>query len=509
MRLYEMKEFTFHGEVLTKDWADIDLEAVFTNGEEEVRVKGFYDGDGVLKVRFLPLKTGIWNWRVTGLAEASGSEECTDEGTAHGPVRAVGMHFAYSDGTRFSPFGTTIYGMMHQEKERIDQTLATLSQSPFNKVRFCVFPKHYNYNSNEPDYYAFEKDGEKWDVNRPCIAFWKHFEERLIQLGKMGIEADIILFHPYDRWGFARLTQGDNLKYLDYALRRLAAFPNVWWSLANEYDFCMAHKSLEDFEEIEEFVAAHDPYHHLLSNHNCFKHWDFTRPNVTHASIQSKDLTKVVLWRNQYQKPVIIDECCYEGDIPEFWGSISGREMTARFWRMVVSGAYCTHGETFLDDQDVLWWAKGGILKGESPRRIAYLKALVEELPGPVEPISAKLESIQMTPAESVEELISQTAEEHQFFIKAFLRMDISERIAFTASERCWQGHCEELAYLTYYDLRCCKRDTMTLPKTHTYRIDAIDTWEMTRETIMTGVNGKVTLELPGKEGIAVLAVAE
>ena len=44
------------------------------------------------------------------------------------------------------------------------------------------------------------------------------------------------------------------------------------------------------------------------------------------------------------------------------------------------------------------------------------------------------------------------------------------------------------------------------LPETNTYRIDVLDVWEMTRETILTGVNGKVNLQLPGKEGIAVLA---
>ena len=28
------------------------------------------------------------------------------------------------------------------------------------KVRHCVFPKHYDYNHNEPPYYAFEKDAD-------------------------------------------------------------------------------------------------------------------------------------------------------------------------------------------------------------------------------------------------------------------------------------------------------------------------------------------------------------
>jgi len=68
-------------------------------------------------------------------------------------------------------------------------------------------------------------------------AFWLHFEKRVEQLRDMGIEADIIIFHPYDRWGFKSMGHENNLFYLRYLVARLAAYRNVWWSLANEYDF--------------------------------------------------------------------------------------------------------------------------------------------------------------------------------------------------------------------------------------------------------------------------------
>jgi hypothetical protein len=34
-----------------------------------------------------------------------------------------------------------------------EQTLETLSTAPFNKMRMCVFPKHYTFNHNEPELY--------------------------------------------------------------------------------------------------------------------------------------------------------------------------------------------------------------------------------------------------------------------------------------------------------------------------------------------------------------------
>jgi hypothetical protein len=50
----------------------------------------------------------------------------------------------------------------------------------------------------------------------------------------LGIQADLILFHPYDHWGFAAMTQKECEDTLSYAARRLSAFPNLCWSLANE-----------------------------------------------------------------------------------------------------------------------------------------------------------------------------------------------------------------------------------------------------------------------------------
>ena len=250
-------------------------------------------------------------------------------------------------------------------------------------------------------------------------------------------------------------------------------------------------------------MAGHDPYRHLLSNHNCFKNWDFTRPNVSHACIQSKVLNKVTEWRRRYQKPVVIDECCYEGNIQHIWGSISGREMTYRFWRVVTMGGYCTHGETFLDPgRDVLWWSRGGRLKGESPARIAFLKKIVEDLPGPIEPVEswiAKLAGM----SDGERQQYSQHAEP---FVKAMLRMG-DELPDFYNSEFVYQGHCGEEAYLTFYDRRTCAEDILELPKTHTYRVELVDIWEMTRTVLLENASGKIKLPLPGREGMAVLAV--
>jgi hypothetical protein len=39
------------------------------------------------------------------------------------------------------------------------------------------------------------------------------------------------------------------------------------------------------------------------------------------------------------------------------------------------------HGETYKHPQDILWWSKGGVLHGQSPKRIQWLKDFMAKAP--------------------------------------------------------------------------------------------------------------------------------
>lgn len=520
MHVYEMKSWTFEGKVPEGSWAQVSMKACvrFPDGSETI-IPGFYAGGNTYQLRFLPLQAGVYHICVDGEVKAEFEEEALPSRGAHGPVRARGTHLYYDDGTRFDSFGTTVYALMHQSDALTDETMESLRRSPFNKVRLCVFPKHYLYNHNEPQYYAFEKreDGS-WDPHRPCMAFWDAFERKLERIFAMGIQVDLILFHPYDRWGFESMPQADHLVYLDYLLRRFAAYPMLWWSLANEYDLC-CDMSVKDYEEIEEFVASHDPYHHMLGCHNCLAVWDYSRKNITHASIQTKCLTRTAERIKKAGKPVLIDECCYEGNLPEFWGSISGREMAARFWRVHAVGGYCTHGETYLPgtemsrgntatgEEEVVWWARGGILHGESVSRIAFLRRVMERLPGPLEPLDWGWNGgIGVTDAE-MREKAAQGPEGRRFFMDLLADMGKEARDDFCMSELEAAGHCGEQVFLWYKDLQCSALSHIRLPENAAYDIYVIDTWNMTCSRTMEDVSGQVDVQLPGREAMAILAL--
>ncbi len=375
-------------------FTDVTLTATFTQAETKHDVTGFYDGSGTYRVRFMPEVSGEWRYVTHSnrheLDGKSGTFTAVAPSAAnHGSVRvAHTFHFAYADGTPFRQIGTTCYAWIHQGDALEEATLKTLASSPFNKLRMCVFPKNYEWNKNDPVYYPFAgTPPTTWDFTRFNPEFFHHLEKRLAQLRDLGIEADLILFHPYDkgRWGFDRMDAASDDRYLRYVVARLAAFRNVWWSLANEFDF-MKEKTESDWDRFFQIVQASDPYAHLRSIHNGSKIYNHTQPWVTHASIQNGaavvDPERAVLYRDAYRKPIVFDEVKYEGNIPSRWGQLSAEELVFRFWNGLIAGTYVGHGETFLHPaDDVLWWSKGGVFQGQSPARLAFLRQVMEDSP--------------------------------------------------------------------------------------------------------------------------------
>jgi hypothetical protein len=203
-------EVTLHGPSDGDPFTDVQLSAAFSDGATKISVPGFYDGDGIYRLRFSPPTQGHWVYTTKSDAPPmdgkSGEMTATaPTGSNHGPVRVFDtFHFAYADGTHYFEVGTTCYAWTHQPEELQEATLKTLASSPFNKLRMCIFPKSYTYNTNDPPNYPFVRRADgKFDFTRFDPENWRHLERRIADLRNLGIEADLILFHPYDRWGFS------------------------------------------------------------------------------------------------------------------------------------------------------------------------------------------------------------------------------------------------------------------------------------------------------------------
>lgn len=490
-----MFEFSLRGPQTGNPFLDVEIGATFQYRHRIIHVDGFYDGNGVYKIRFMPDTLGEWKYvtksNCADLDGKQGQFTCVEPSEDnHGPVHVVDRyHFAYADSTPYHPVGTTCYVWNHQGDELEEKTLNTLKSAPFNKMRMCVFPKRYIFNKNEPPCYPFEGEVKwKWDeslldnystqappdfwnFNRFNPAYFRRLEERILDLQKLGIEADLIIFHPYDfgAWGFDRMPAEVNDRYLRYLVARLAAFRNLWWSLANEYDL-MLERNLADWDHYLKLVQEHDPYDHLRSVHNCRSFYDHGKPWVTHCSTQHQDLLKVPEWMQQYGKPVVVDECGYEGDISRRWGSLSAEEMVVRFWLGFATGGYVGHGETYWNEEEILWWSKGGDLHGDSASRITFLRKIIEQIP-----------------------------ESGLFPLDESPHMIIPNGIWNKISA----GYHGTEYYLFYFGMHQPRFREFSLPEGN-FRIDLIDTWNMAVERLKENVSGQVRVELPRKKYLAI-----
>ena len=311
----------------------------------------------------------------------------------------------------FVPIGTTCYSWVKEPEEIEEQTLASLWASPFDKVRMCLLP-----GKQPPLFYPYAKDSlGKFDPSRFNPDFFHHLEKRIEQLGEQGVEADLILFHPYHKgemqW-FDDMDDAGDDRYLQYVVARLSPYRNVWWSLANEYGQ-VKNRTDADWDHFFQVVEAADPYGHLRSIHNAAKIYDANKPWVTHASIQNgsavADFGGAALYRELCPKPLVYDEVCYEGDIDRRWGRLSGREMVERFWFGTIAGTYVGHGETFSNPKGISWTGEGGELMGQSPPRLAFLRKILES--GPPEGIEPIDETYETHVAEKRASIISSILE--------------------------------------------------------------------------------------------------
>ncbi len=506
-----MLELEFQGRTDGNPYTDYEIKAVFTGEKEKKEVSGFYDGNGTYKVRFMPSEEGRYCYEVKGNCFCDETEKSRtgelevikNSPDNHGPVMVKDkIYFAYADGKPYHSVGTTCYAWTQQPDEMQEQTLDTLSHTCFNKIRFCIFPKYYQYNEKEPVTYPYQRgqkrgqDAEKIKkqirmsfptdkisediTDFDCYCFnaehFRKIEQRIGQLQELGIEADIILFHPYDKWGFCTMKRECNELYMKYVIARFGAYRNVWWSLANEYDLTMS-VSLEEWDRYGELIAMCDPYHHLRSIHNCMAFYDFTKEWPTHCSLQRTDRYKSVeeteLLLKKYKKPVVWDEILYEGNIDMLWGNISAEELVRRFWEAVLRGGCAGHGETYVHPDDIVWWSHGGVLHGESEPRLAFLKKIWDEVPG--------------------DDL--KHSEDPMGEVVAISKNDqkISSWMKTT-----W---CEYELY--YFGMARPSFKIFQLPEEQEYQIDIIDTWNMTIED--GGIHkGQSKIELPGREWMAI-----
>ncbi|MEO1013063.1 MAG: DUF5060 domain-containing protein [Bacteroidota bacterium] len=390
---WDVFELELQGKKNGNPFIEVGLKALFYQGNDTVEVSGFYDGNGQYKIRFMPSKEGLWHYKTFSNQRRVDHKEgrflcIAPSGENHGPVVVKDtFYFSYAEGQPFYPLGTTAYGWIQQTQETREKTLKSLKKSPFNKIRVAFLPHAPSGTSYE--LYPFEGQGKEWDFTRFNPAYFQRYETYIRELLKLGIQVDLFVFHPYDKdvWGFDTMNRKEQYLFLNYINARFGAYRNIWWSMANEFDL-MKNRNMADWDGYFQFFQDKDPYARLRSIHNAAQWYDHSKDWVTHVSAQSESWWRSIPLREQYGKPVIFDEFCYEGNGDNRTVALSGDAIRHRFWLMTLLGAYATHGEGLEQDgTGYQFFRQGGTFIGSSEGELHTLKKVLNEVPGHLRPM--------------------------------------------------------------------------------------------------------------------------
>lgn len=395
-----------------------------------------------------------------GPADGDGDDRPGCCGGSSHPLPELGpTHFAYADGTPFVPFGTTVLAWHVQDGAHRARTIRTLERSPFNKVRMSLIPPVEAFDIPAARERAASlpfaaRPGGGYDPERYDVEYFAKVESCIEALLTLGIEVELILFPAgLERWGLDRLTPEQEAGYVRYAVARLAAYRNVWWSMADAGgNGC--RKEPEEWERLFRTLRECDFGRHPATLHAPPDGCDWGAPWLTHASLRHEDVRLASAYTGYFAKPIAVDDCGREGIGEERRDALTAEELVCRIWEGFARGGCVAHGES-LRQPDGRWWSMhGGTLLGESPVRIDFLRSLLEAAPSG---LVYNRDRYDASTLERAGEYYLQYFGPHRFTSRAF---------ALPAGE---------------------------------YAADLIDTWNMTITTLDRSFEHRFEIELPGE----------
>lgn len=298
----EVLELSFEGPLFGPSDSparDVDFFVRFTHetGSPEYVVHGFWDGDGqgnvngnVFKVRFTPTQAGRWNLVEvhSSATELDGQQEgnyITAAESDHPGFWIVDEDspgrrwYRRSDGSHSYIYGNTHYSFLsgYEAGDRpsgndISKDIAGNAQY-FKKLRFSIHGDRYPHPDEKPFFDDRGRPTDQGDFShRPNPAWFFGRVDRAVQEAYThDLIADLILAGPDEETSRSTLRAlengGDPAPFLKYIAARYGSYPNVWITIANEFEIRVPAYSEEEIARFGEIINSYLPYQVPLSVH--------------------------------------------------------------------------------------------------------------------------------------------------------------------------------------------------------------------------------------------------
>lgn len=329
----------------------VNVKGEFTHSSGKIiALAGYWDGNDIYKVRFMPTLYGQWSYKITNNINQNivhGTFECVPS-PAKGIIQRKGYGFCYSDSTYWQWLGdtswrgyTNLLPYFGRWREIIDlragqgyTAMQSIVNSYINGPKFwanegglchpLLTATSKNYSNINPEYF-------QWIDYRIEYALSK------------GI-VPVMLFSWAQEYGKYSAVQWD--RFIRYLVARYAA-KNVVFVICGEYnelpnDFPGRYTS--EFAKWGLIIDAADPYGHIITLHPTGKTscGEFGRTTWLNVIMQQTPYSSDITRDRVYGKPVVDAEPRYFYPADQNQGS----NATSRYqlWETVARGGYYTSG---------------------------------------------------------------------------------------------------------------------------------------------------------------------
>lgn len=337
---FDVHDFEFHSNRQYENPFVVQITGKFTHESGDVlQIPGFYDGDGIWKVRFCPTKEGHWCGEVAsddpnldGFSSLVLACVPNENERVHGRVMtdAHAPHrFRFEDGTVCVPLGfewdwMSAYHQVHgveapsdRDNPSFEDAVDLVCEGGSNYLMANLYAHFYHrteisdqtrpYLYQFPEHFIFEGTNDDPDHARLNIAFFQTFDRAVAALHQRGVMLHLMIQVQNKKVNWPERATEEDDRFWRYLVARYQAYGNVIWDISKESYNLLNRTGSHDYTLSRiALIKASDGYDHLITAHDSE--------------------------RESWGKETAVDAVCdFISDQVKFGGTVDGWEMASAY----------------------------------------------------------------------------------------------------------------------------------------------------------------------------------